>query len=72
MLRGGSWNNNQDNARATNRNNNHPNNRNNNIGFRLCCVSHIGLLHLWLRVLRLAQRVAALYRALRLPELSAD
>lgn len=37
MLRGGSWNNNQDNARAHNRNNNHPNNRNNNIGFRVVC-----------------------------------
>ena len=35
VLRGGSWNNNQDNARASNRNNNNPNNRNNNNGFRL-------------------------------------
>ncbi|QQS49624.1 MAG: SUMF1/EgtB/PvdO family nonheme iron enzyme [Acidobacteriota bacterium] len=34
-LRGGSWNNNQDNARAVYRNNNNPNNRNNNIGFRV-------------------------------------
>lgn len=34
-LRGGSWNNNQDNARAVYRNNNNPNIRNNNIGFRL-------------------------------------
>ncbi|MGE0882977.1 MAG: SUMF1/EgtB/PvdO family nonheme iron enzyme [Blastocatellales bacterium] len=34
-LRGGSWINNQDNARAVYRNNNHPANRNNNIGFRL-------------------------------------
>jgi len=41
VLRGGSWNNNQDNARAAYRNNNHPDNRNNNIGFRLCCSSHI-------------------------------
>jgi hypothetical protein len=43
-LRGGSWINNQDNARADNRNNNHPNNRNNNIGFRVVCASHIHLL----------------------------
>jgi len=34
-LRGGSWNNNEDNARVAIRNNNHPNNRNNNIGFRV-------------------------------------
>ena len=36
VLRGGAWNNNQDNARAAYRNNNNPNNRNNNIGFRVC------------------------------------
>jgi len=60
VVRGGSWNNNQDNARASNRNNNHPNNRNNNIGFRLCCESHIGLLLLRLRGLVLARRVTAL------------
>ena len=35
VLRGGSWNNNQDNARVSNRNNNNPNNRNNNNGFRV-------------------------------------
>ncbi|MDZ4768730.1 MAG: SUMF1/EgtB/PvdO family nonheme iron enzyme [Chloroflexota bacterium] len=35
VLRGGSWNNNQDNARASFRNRNNPNNRNNNIGFRV-------------------------------------
>jgi hypothetical protein len=35
VLRGGSWNNNQNNARAAYRNNGHPNNRNNNNGFRL-------------------------------------
>ena len=34
MLRGGSWNNNADNARAAYRNNNTPDNRNNNLGFR--------------------------------------
>ncbi len=35
-LRGGSWINNPDNARADNRNRNHPDNRNDNRGFRLC------------------------------------
>jgi formylglycine-generating enzyme required for sulfatase activity len=39
VLRGGSWNNNQNNARCAYRNRNNPNNRNNNNGFRL--VSHI-------------------------------
>ncbi len=39
VLRGGSWNNNQDAARAGNRNRNHPNNRNNNIGFRVVVSS---------------------------------
>ncbi len=39
MLRGGSWNNNQENARAEYRNNNHPQNRNNNIGFRVVSLS---------------------------------
>jgi len=37
-VRGGSWNNNQNNARCADRNRNNPNNSNNNIGFRL--VSH--------------------------------
>jgi formylglycine-generating enzyme required for sulfatase activity/energy-coupling factor transporter ATP-binding protein EcfA2 len=41
VLRGGSWNNNQDNARSANRNRNNPNNRNNNVGFRVLCASHI-------------------------------
>ena len=35
VLRGGSWNNNNDNIRCANRNNNNPNNDNNNNGFRL-------------------------------------
>ena len=35
MKRGGSWNNNANNARAANRNNDSPGNRNNNLGFRL-------------------------------------
>jgi hypothetical protein len=39
VLRGGSWNNNQNNARCAYRNRNNPHNRNNNNGFRL--VSHI-------------------------------
>ena len=34
-LRGGAWNNNEDNLRTANRNRNEPENRNNNIGFRL-------------------------------------
>jgi hypothetical protein len=34
-LRGGSWNNNDQNTRAAYRNNNNPYNRNNNIGFRV-------------------------------------
>jgi hypothetical protein len=36
VLRGGSWNNNDNNARASNRNDNDPNNQNDNIGLR--CV----------------------------------
>ena len=35
MLRGGAFNNNEDNVRVSNRNNNNPNNVNNNCGFRL-------------------------------------
>ncbi len=35
MLRGGSWNNNTENARCAYRNRNEPDNRNNNVGFRL-------------------------------------
>jgi len=34
-LRGGAFNNNEDNARCAYRNRNNPNNRNNNIGFRV-------------------------------------
>ncbi|MBO3710906.1 MAG: SUMF1/EgtB/PvdO family nonheme iron enzyme [Candidatus Accumulibacter sp.] len=41
MVRGGSWNNNRDNARCATRNDNDPGNRNNNLGLRLVCVSHI-------------------------------
>jgi hypothetical protein len=43
VLRGGSWNNNQNNARCRIRNRNNPHNSNNNIGFRL--VSHDFQLH---------------------------
>jgi hypothetical protein len=35
VVRGGSWNNNEDNARVAIRNRNNPNNSNNNIGVRL-------------------------------------
>jgi len=38
VLRGGSWNNNQDNAQCAVRNRNNPNNRNNNNGFRVVCA----------------------------------
>lgn len=38
-LRGGSWNNNQNNARVDVRNNNHPNNQWNNNGFRVVVCS---------------------------------
>jgi formylglycine-generating enzyme required for sulfatase activity len=41
VVRGGSWNNNPNNARSATRNNNDPDNRNNNIGFRVLCSSHI-------------------------------
>jgi hypothetical protein len=41
VVRGGSWNNNRDNARCAYRNDNDPDNRNNNLGFRVLCVSHI-------------------------------
>ena len=34
-LRGGSWNNNENNLRSSNRNNNNPDNENNKIGFRI-------------------------------------
>jgi Sulfatase-modifying factor enzyme 1 len=40
-LRGGSWNNDSTNARASNRNRNEPDNRNNNIGVR--CVGEAGM-----------------------------
>lgn len=42
VVRGGSFNNNQDNARCAYRNRNNPNNRNRNNGFRVV-VAHIFL-----------------------------
>ncbi len=50
MLRGGSWNNNQNNARAAYRNNNNPGNRNNNIGFRVAVRRPTSLCGFFLRV----------------------
>jgi hypothetical protein len=50
VVRGGSWINNQDNARASYRNNNSPDNRNNNIGFRVSCASHIAPVFQWCRL----------------------
>jgi formylglycine-generating enzyme required for sulfatase activity len=41
VVRGGSWNNTQGNARLGYRNNNDPDNRNNELGFRVCRASHI-------------------------------
>ncbi len=41
VVRGGSWNDNQDNARAAYRNHNDPNNRNNAVGVRCVRVAHI-------------------------------
>ena len=43
VLRGGSWNNNANNARSANRNNNNPSNRNNNNGFRLASTGNAGV-----------------------------
>jgi hypothetical protein len=40
VLRGGSWNNNRNNARSAYRNRNNPDNRNNNVGLRLV-VAHV-------------------------------
>ncbi|MBL7803678.1 MAG: SUMF1/EgtB/PvdO family nonheme iron enzyme [Saprospiraceae bacterium] len=42
VLRGGSWNNNDNNCRAANRNRNNRNNRNNNNGFRCARTSPKG------------------------------
>lgn len=42
VLRGGSWNNNDNNVRAANRNRNEPTNENNNLGFR-CALPYSAL-----------------------------
>ena len=47
MIRGGSWNNDPQNARVANRNNNGPTNRNHNLGFRLANTGNAA----WNRVL---------------------
>ncbi|MES9902608.1 MAG: SUMF1/EgtB/PvdO family nonheme iron enzyme [Sedimenticola sp.] len=63
VVRGGSWINNSDNARASIRNNNNePDNRNNNLGFRLSCLSHIDpvLLWRWVRSTRVVISLEAL------------
>jgi hypothetical protein len=44
VLRGGAWNNNQNNARCAYRNRNNPNNRNNNLGFRVVFSPHLFVL----------------------------
>ena len=41
MIRGGSWNNNAQNLRSSNRNNDAPDNRNNNVGFRLVSTNQV-------------------------------
>ncbi len=41
MVRGGSWNNNRNNARCAYRNQNEPDNFNNNLGFRLVLAHHL-------------------------------
>lgn len=56
VLRGGAWNNNQDNARAASRNRNNPNNRNNNIGFRVVRAMFVRALLLAPKALSLWER----------------
>jgi len=41
VVRGGSWNNNDENLRSANRNNNDPGNSNNNLGLRLSSTSNL-------------------------------
>ncbi|UCE08751.1 MAG: SUMF1/EgtB/PvdO family nonheme iron enzyme [bacterium] len=42
VIRGGSWNNNNENwFRCANRDNNQPDNRNNNLGFRVVCSAQL-------------------------------
>jgi len=47
VVRGGSWNNTENNARARYRNDNDPANRNNNLGLRVVRSSHIVIPLLW-------------------------
>ena len=47
VMRGGSWNNNDNNCRSANRNNNDPSNRNNNNGFRLVKTLS-GYIQIWI------------------------
>jgi hypothetical protein len=71
VVRGGSWNNHQDNARCAYRNRNQPDNRNNNLGFRVVLrASHV-LLPLLLVPLpsRTTRRDT---RAERVPEMPVD
>jgi hypothetical protein len=46
VLRGGAFNNNENNVRCANRNRNNPNNRNNNIGFRVVASTFFKFRHL--------------------------
>lgn len=43
VLRGGSWNNNDNNCRVANRNRNNRNNSNNNNGFRFANTAYVGI-----------------------------
>src|SRR5262245_49094584 len=72
-LRGGSWINNNDNARAVYRNNNAPGNRNNNIGFRVVVVRPTLFVPLqWPDARASVRAVALVYRLRRLPALLAE
>jgi len=55
VLRGGSWNNNDNNCRVANRNNNNPNNSNNNNGFRITNTSSSRNLYFFIRFTERAQ-----------------
>jgi len=77
VVRGGSWNNNQINARAPYRNDNHTGNRNNESGLRVVCAAHIFSPLLWRRlgtcsISLLRARPPALPARAALPALSAD
>ena len=59
VLRGGSWNNNQNNARAAYRNNNDPDNRNDNNGFRV--VVGVAVVRPTTHLLLIEERVCPLF-----------